>query len=187
VTSYRKLRACLIGHRKEAFHVQFMSNLRMWDYVQYWPPLRSWRRNQRSALAVWETAQHLAANKYRACAFQRNTPKYNDMEETWNKNSKYFVELQVTHTHARTRACTPWERGAGRPGLNFRQRQGIINFSTMSKPHLGSSQPPIKWVLAVKRPGREDDQSQVDSKRIWRWCITLRITKFLDFSHHPVF
>jgi hypothetical protein len=27
----------------------------------------------------------------------------------------------------------------------------------------------------------------LDSKGIWRWCITLRITGFLDFSHRPVF
>jgi hypothetical protein len=28
---------------------------------------------------------------------------------------------------------------------------------------------------------------EVDSKGFWRWCITLRITAFLDFFHRPVF
>jgi hypothetical protein len=27
----------------------------------------------------------------------------------------------------------------------------------------------------------------IDSKGFWRWCITHRITGFLDFSHHLVF
>jgi hypothetical protein len=27
----------------------------------------------------------------------------------------------------------------------------------------------------------------VDCKGFWRWCITQRITRFLDFSHRPVF
>jgi hypothetical protein len=26
-----------------------------------------------------------------------------------------------------------------------------------------------------------------DSNGFWRWCITLRISKFLDFVHRPVF
>jgi hypothetical protein len=29
--------------------------------------------------------------------------------------------------------------------------------------------------------------SRIDSKRSWRWCITLRITGFLDFVHRPIF
>jgi hypothetical protein len=28
---------------------------------------------------------------------------------------------------------------------------------------------------------------QVDSKRFWRWCITHRMIRFLDFFHRPVF
>jgi hypothetical protein len=32
-------------------------------------------------------------------------------------------------------------------------------FSTLSRPALGSTQPPIQWVPGVKRPGREADHS----------------------------
>jgi hypothetical protein len=40
---------------------------------------------------------------------------------------------------------------------------GIFLFTTASRPALGPTQPPIKWVpgtisLEVKRPGREADQ-----------------------------
>jgi hypothetical protein len=28
---------------------------------------------------------------------------------------------------------------------------------------------------------------QVDSKGFWRWCITIRITGYLDFFHRPVY
>jgi hypothetical protein len=31
------------------------------------------------------------------------------------------------------------------------------------------------------------DWTCVDSKGLWRWCITLGITEFLDFVHRPVF
>jgi hypothetical protein len=27
----------------------------------------------------------------------------------------------------------------------------------------------------------------IDSKGFWRWCITLGISRFLDFLHRPVF
>jgi hypothetical protein len=50
-------------------------------------------------------------------------------------------------------------------GFDSRQGLGIFLFTTASRPALGLTQPPIKWVpgtlsLAVKRPGREADHSR---------------------------
>jgi hypothetical protein len=51
---------------------------------------------------------------------------------------------------------------ARRPGFDSRQGQEIFLYSTLSRPALGSTQPPIQWVLrarssTVKWPGREAD------------------------------
>jgi hypothetical protein len=47
---------------------------------------------------------------------------------------------------------------AGRPGFDSRQGK-IFLFSTVSRPALGATQPPIQWVPEVKRPRREADHS----------------------------
>jgi len=58
-------------------------------------------------------------------------------------------------------------------------------FTTVSRPVLGPTQPPIQWVsdslsLAVKRPGREADQSHIEPRLRMRilpkyvflaWCL----------------
>jgi hypothetical protein len=60
-----------------------------------------------------------------------------------------------------------WLR-AGRPGVGVRVPVGapIFHFSASSRPALGPTQPPIKWVYGalspgVKRPGHEADHSQL--------------------------
>jgi hypothetical protein len=60
------------------------------------------------------------------------------------------------------------------------QRVGIFLFTTVSKPALGPTQPPIQWVpgalsLVVKRPGRETDHSPPSSddiKNAWSYTST---------------
>jgi hypothetical protein len=56
----------------------------------------------------------------------------------------------------------------------------IITFSTSSRPALGSTQPPIPWILGVlspgvKRPGREADHSppaSTEVKKTWIYTST---------------
>jgi hypothetical protein len=48
---------------------------------------------------------------------------------------------------------------SGRLGFNSWQRQKIFLFSTVSKPVLVTTQPLIQWVLGVKPPGLETDNS----------------------------
>jgi hypothetical protein len=56
-------------------------------------------------------------------------------------------------------------------GFESRQGIGISLFTTVSRPALGSIQPPIQWVpgaisLGVKRPGREADHSASSSAEV---------------------
>jgi hypothetical protein len=51
-----------------------------------------------------------------------------------------------------------------------------FHFSISSRPTLGSTQPPIKWVPGVKRQGREADHSSPTSaevKKMWIYTFTL--------------
>jgi hypothetical protein len=62
-------------------------------------------------------------------------------------------------------------------GIHSSSAGKVKNFlsSTTSKPALGSTQPPIQWVLGVKRPGREADHSPPTSaevKKIWIYTST---------------
>jgi hypothetical protein len=60
------------------------------------------------------------------------------------------------------------------------QGLGIFFFTTVSRPVLGPTQPPIQWVpgalfLGVKWPGREADQSSTSSvevKNTWSFTST---------------
>jgi hypothetical protein len=69
--------------------------------------------------------------------------------------------------------------GLDDPGFESRQGLGIFLFATASRPALGPTQPPIKWVtgslsLREKRPGREADHSPpstADVKNAWS-CIS---------------
>jgi hypothetical protein len=64
----------------------------------------------------------------------------------------------------------------------FRSRQGLVIFLfiTVSRPAVGSIQPPIQWVpvslsLGVKRSGREADHSPPSSaevKNAWSYTFT---------------
>jgi hypothetical protein len=52
---------------------------------------------------------------------------------------------------------------------------GIFFFATASGPALGSTQPPIQWVLGVKQPKHEADHSPPSStelKNMWGYTST---------------
>jgi hypothetical protein len=74
--------------------------------------------------------------------------------------------------------ATGWTTGV--PGFDFRWRLGIFLFATASRPVLGPTQPPIKWVSGifprvVKRPGHEGDHSppsSADVENTWSYAST---------------
>jgi hypothetical protein len=60
--------------------------------------------------------------------------------------------------------------GSSSPG-----RVKNFHFSIASRPALGSTQPPLKWVPGVKREGREADHSPPTSaevKKMWIYTST---------------
>jgi hypothetical protein len=65
-------------------------------------------------------------------------------------------------------------------GVGVRVPVGSRIFATLSKPTLGSTQPPIQWVsealsLAVKRPGRETGHlppASAEVKKMWIYKST---------------
>jgi hypothetical protein len=68
-------------------------------------------------------------------------------------------------------------------GFDSWQGMGIFLFTTVSRPALGPTQPPIQWVpgvlsLGVKRLGREADHSPPSStevKNAWSYTSTPQI------------
>jgi hypothetical protein len=72
---------------------------------------------------------------------------------------------------------------AGQPEFDSRQETGIVFLATESRPALGSTQTPIKWVpgalsLRVKLPGREANHSLPSSaevKNMWSYDSTYPI------------
>jgi hypothetical protein len=72
-------------------------------------------------------------------------------------------------------------------GVRFPTEGGNFLFDTVSRPALGSTQPPIKWVpgtlsLEVKRPGREADHSPPSSaevKNAWSYASTSHASPWL--------
>jgi hypothetical protein len=62
-------------------------------------------------------------------------------------------------------------------GFESRQRLGIFLFTTVSRPVLGHTQPPIQWIkralsLGVKRPERAADHSPPSSAE-FKECVEL--------------
>jgi len=51
------------------------------------------------------------------------------------------------------------DRGMG----SVPSREGIFLLTTMSRPDLEPTQPPIQWVLEVEQPGHETDHSPSSS------------------------
>ena len=49
---------------------------------------------------------------------------------------------------------------------------GLRRISEASRPVLGPTQSPVQWVLGVKRPGREADNSSHLAPREWRYSST---------------
>jgi hypothetical protein len=73
-----------------------------------------------------------------------------------------------------------WPDTLSGPAFEFRQRREFSVFTTASRPALGPSQPPVKWVLGVltpglKRPGCETDHSHpsiTEVKNTWNYTST---------------
>jgi hypothetical protein len=67
-------------------------------------------------------------------------------------------------------------------GFESRQGLGLFLYTTVSRPSLGPTQPPIQWVagafsLGVKRPGRKADHSppcSAEVKNAWSYTSTLQ-------------
>jgi hypothetical protein len=62
-------------------------------------------------------------------------------------------------------------------GFYSRRGWGIFLFNTVSRTHLGPTQPPIQWIpgalsRGVKRPGREADHSPPSSAEV-KECVEL--------------
>jgi hypothetical protein len=75
--------------------------------------------------------------------------------------------------------------GYGLDDRRFESRQelGIFLFTTASRPALGPTQPPIKWVsgalsLEVKRPGREAGHSPPSSEEVKNACSYTSIPQY---------
>jgi hypothetical protein len=66
---------------------------------------------------------------------------------------------------------------SGWSGIQVPAGAGNFSLTTVSRPALGSTQPPIQWVagtlfLGVKRPGREADHSSLSSVEV-KECVEL--------------
>jgi hypothetical protein len=63
------------------------------------------------------------------------------------------------------------ELGAGKPDFDFRRRQGLLLFATISRQALGHTQLlPIQWISGVNSQRRETDHSHpsnVEVKSAW--------------------
>jgi len=64
---------------------------------------------------------------------------------------KLNVKMQNSYQYNWNQVATGW------PGFDSQQGQGYFIFSTASRMAPGSTQPPIRTVPDVKRPGREAD------------------------------
>jgi hypothetical protein len=87
--------------------------------------------------------------------------------------------LNVTQYLAQRTGIAQWYSAGLRGGWSgVRVPEGAGNFSTVSRPALGPTQPPIQWVLGtlsleVKRPGREGDHSPPSSAEVKNaWSYT---------------
>jgi hypothetical protein len=67
-------------------------------------------------------------------------------------------------------AATGWT--TGRSGFDSRQGERIFPLASVSRPALGSTQPPVQWVTGVlslgviARPGRDADHSPPSSAEV---------------------
>jgi hypothetical protein len=91
-------------------------------------------------------------------------------------NTKHVANVHYTSLQLLFWLWAGWPRGqSSSPG-----RVKNFLYSTASRPALGSTQPPIQWVLGVlsqgiKRPGREADHSppaSAEAKKMWIYTST---------------
>jgi hypothetical protein len=82
-------------------------------------------------------------------------------------SSKLYLHLTSLFMKFTCSRFSDWLR-AGRPrGWSLSPcRDKFILHSTSPRPGLRSTQPPIQWVLGVKRPGRETDYSPLTSAEV---------------------
>jgi len=71
--------------------------------------------------------------------------------------SLYFVMTQSENFWIHSRIAITLR--TGRPGLESRQGLGILLFTTVSRPVLEPTQPPVRWIQRGKQPRREDEHS----------------------------
>jgi len=97
--------------------------------------------------------------------------RFNEMLVVWTKTCQgIFVSPYYTNITPRLDDL----------GFETRQGLGIFQFTTVSRPALEPTLPPIQWVpgvlsLEVKRPGRETDHSPPSSaevNNVWRYNST---------------
>jgi hypothetical protein len=100
-----------------------------------------------------------------------------------NHNPQVHNTLSLWHTLSYCLLLSGIALGYGLDdrGFESRQRLGIFLFTSASRPALGPTQPPIRWVtvassLGVKRPGRKADHSpppSAEAKNAWSYTSTL--------------
>jgi hypothetical protein len=86
----------------------------------------------------------------------------------------HIIEMEPGELSRYSDFATGWTTGGG-DGSSSPGRVKYFHFCISSRPALGSTQPPIKWVPGAKRQGREADHSPPTSaevKKMWIYTST---------------
>jgi hypothetical protein len=121
------------------------------------------------AILWWQLK--LALNDAAFNAVCRLAPRFHEVMSDNRVLTTYSpsdVSLSIIECRSRDSSVDSDRLRAGRSGFDSRQGQEIFLFSTASRPPLGPTQPPIKWVPSsispgLKRVGRETDHSPPSS------------------------
>jgi hypothetical protein len=103
-----------------------------------------------------------------------------ELHSTIEKMHAYYYNYYYKEPGERSQ-YSDWVRAGRQRGRSSSPRRAKnFLFSTLSRPALGPTQPPVQWVLGalfpgVKQPGREADQSPLNSaevKKMWIYTST---------------